>query len=132
MIVRDKPTLVQAMRLCADAVREGGPQDVTWRAAADVRTLEQNSMMWDALTDLSRQVDWMIDGTLCKPSPEDWKEILSASLRKHQRVAAGIDGGFVILGQRTSKMSRRAFSDLLELIFAFGNDHGVVWSKGPR
>lgn len=36
------------------------------------------------------------------------------------------------LGQRTSTMSKRTFSDLVELIYAFGAERGVRWSKAER
>lgn len=93
------------------------------------RTLDQNAMLWPLLTDLSRQVEWPINGVAQKLSPEDWKDLATASLAKEQRVAAGLDGGFVFLGRRTSTMSKRTFSDLLEVILAFGSAHGVVWSE---
>lgn len=89
------------------------------------RSLEQNAAMWAALDDVSRQVKWPMNGALQLLSPDDWKQILSAGLKREQRVAAGMDGGFVILGQRTSQMSQREMGDLLELIYAFGAEHGV-------
>lgn len=64
-------------------------------------------------------------------SPEDWKHVLSAGFKKEQRVAAGIDGGYVILGQRTSKFSKEEMSEFIELIYAFGanREPPVVWSE---
>ena len=53
--------------------------------------------------------------------------MLTAALRK-AKVVPGLDGGFVVLGQRTSQMGKREFSDLIELIYAFGAEKGVVWS----
>lgn len=89
------------------------------------RSLEQNAAMWSALADVSRQVKWPMNGALQLLSPDDWKQILSAGLKREQRVASGMDGGFVILGQRTSQMSQREMGELLELIHAFGAEHGV-------
>ena len=94
----------------------------------ETRTTAQNRIMHARLTDISRQVEWMIDGVMVKPSPEDWKDILSAGLKKSQRVARGIDGGFVMLGQRTSKMTVREMSEMIELCGLFGDQHGVRWS----
>jgi len=52
--------------------------------------------------------------------------MFTASLKK-SRVMPNLDNtGFMILGQRTSKMGKREFSDLLELILAFGAGRGVV------
>lgn len=94
------------------------------------RSLEQNDRMWAMLGEVAEQVDWLVDGKLQKLAPDEWKDILSAGLKREQRVAQGIDGGFVILGQRTSKMTKRELSDLMELIAAFGAERGVVFSEG--
>jgi hypothetical protein len=37
----------------------------------------------------------------------------------------GIDGGFVVLGQSTKKMSKAELGELMELIEAFGAQRGV-------
>lgn len=88
------------------------------------RSLDQNSLLWALLTDVSKQVEWY--GR--KLSPENWKHVFSAALSK-QDVVPNIDGdGFVVLGQSTSKMGKREFSDLVELIQSFGANHNVVWS----
>jgi hypothetical protein len=89
------------------------------------RSLEQNSLLWALLTDVSRQVDWY--GR--RLSPENWKNVFSAALKK-QDVVPNIDGdGFVVLGQSTSKMGKREFGDLVEIIQSFGAQRGVVWSN---
>ena len=95
----------------------------------ELRTTAQNRLMWALLTDLANHVDWPIDGRMQKPSPDDWKHIMTAGLKKHQRVAAGIDGGFVILGQYTHKMNKAEMAELIELIYAFGTEHGVKWAE---
>lgn len=87
------------------------------------RSTEQNARMWALLTDVSRQVDWYGQ----KLTPEEWKDVFSASLKK-QKAVPGLDGGFVILGQRTSKMSIREMGELMELIEAFGAERGVRFS----
>ncbi|EME1833560.1 recombination protein NinB [Cronobacter sakazakii] len=51
---------------------------------------------------------------------------------KGQRSAPGINGGFVVLGQSTSKMKVSEFSELLELIYAFGAERGVQWSEDAQ
>jgi hypothetical protein len=37
----------------------------------------------------------------------------------------GVDGGFVVLGQSTSKMTKGEMVELIELILAFGAQQGV-------
>lgn len=88
------------------------------------RTLEQNARLWAMLSDISKQVDWY--GR--KLSSEEWKCVFSAGL-KRQDVVPGMDGGFVVLGQSTSKMSRTELSSLIDLISAFGSQHNVVFKE---
>lgn len=92
------------------------------------RTIEQNSKLQAMLHDISKQVDWIVDGEPCKLSLEDWKIILTAGLKKNQRVAKGIEGGFVILGSSTSKMKVKEMIDLIEFAQWFGSEHNVTWS----
>lgn len=94
----------------------------------ELRTVEQNRMMWSLLSDVAEQVPWVVNGQKAQLQPEDWKDIFTAGLTKTQRVAQGIEGGWVLLGQRTSRMSKGQLSELIELILAFGAEHGVRWS----
>lgn len=107
----------QAAQLC----EQGGCEVIL--KPLDARTADQNRKMWAALSDIAEQVDW--HGV--RPTKEEWKDILSASLRR-QKVMPGIDGGFVVVGLRTSKLSRRDFAELITLIDAFGCERGVMWS----
>jgi hypothetical protein len=85
------------------------------------RSLEANARMWAMLTEVAQQVEWYGE----KLTPEDWKDVFSASLRR-ARVVPGIDAGsFVPLGMRTSDMSKEEMSQLMELIAAFGAERGV-------
>ena len=119
---RDWRVARNAMReVCAMA--EAG-MVVEVRIGEEKRTPDQNRKLWPMLTDVSRQVDWYGQ----KLRPEDWKDVFTASLRQ-QRVVPGLDGGFVVLGLRTSKMRKREFSDLIELIYAFGAEREVEWSE---
>jgi hypothetical protein len=97
---------------------------VQLEAKTETRTIKQNSMMWSCLTDLSKQIDWYGQ----KLSPDDWKHVLTASLRK-QRAVPGIDGGFVVIGLSTSKMTIPEMIEMVDLCHAFGADKGVIWSK---
>lgn len=99
------------------------PDGWVCRLTEGTRTLQQNARMWAMLNDVSRHVEW--HGV--KLSPEDWKHVFSASLRR-QRVVPGLDGELVVLGQSTSKMTKHELSDLMELISAFGAERGVQWS----
>ena len=89
----------------------------------ETRSTAQNARMWAMLEDVAQQVTW--HGR--KLSKEDWKHIFSAGLKKQDAVP-GIDGGFVVLGQSTSKMTVREMGDLMTLMEAFGAEQGVAFS----
>lgn len=103
---------------------EAAPEDHVCTIKQKTRTLEQNALMWALLTDLSKQVNWY--GQFL--TQDEWKDVMSASLKK-QKVVPGVDGGFVVIGARTSQMGKKEMSDLCELISAFGAEQGVVWSE---
>jgi len=89
----------------------------------DTRSLAQNRMLWACLHDVSSQVVWY--GR--KLDSESWKHVFSAALKKQETVP-GIDGGFVVLGQSTSKMRVSEMRDLITIIHAFGAEHNVRFS----
>lgn len=91
------------------------------------RTLPQNDRMWAMLTDIARQVEWYGQ----KLTPDDWKDVFTASLRR-AHVVPGLDGGFVPLGMHTSDMSKEEMSALIELIYAFGAERGVIFGDDRR
>lgn len=104
-----------AMRYISQA-----PDGYVFQLKEPTRTLDQNSRMWVLLTRIAEQVEWYGE-TL---TPENWKDIFTAGMRK-QRAVPGLDGGFVVLGARTSKMTKSELSDLMTLIEAFGAQRGV-------
>ena len=87
------------------------------------RSTEQNAMLWSVLSDLAKQVQWHGE----KLTKEEYKDLLTAGLKK-QRAIPGIDGGFVVLGTSTSKMTKPEMSDLITLAHSFGDERGVKWS----
>lgn len=109
----------------AKQIIDQAPSDYICQIKQKTRTLEQNALMWALLSDLSKQVNWYGQ----KLTSDEWKDVLSASLKK-QKVVPGIDGGFVVIGARTSQMTKREMSDMCELIYAFGAEQGVIWTKG--
>ena len=97
-----------------------------------LRNDEQNKKMWAMLHDVSKQVKWSVNGSIGYLDEADWKDIFTAGLTKHQRVAQGIEGGWVMLGLRTSKMTKSQMAELIEYMYAFGANHNVVWTEGEN
>lgn len=88
------------------------------------RSDAQNRLLWATLNEIAGQLIWHGN----KLSAEDYKHILTAALKK-QRVTIGVDGGFVVLGTSTSSMTKAEMSELQELAYSFGVEHGVVFSE---
>lgn len=88
------------------------------------RSTEANRKLWPMLRDISRQVQW--HGVTL--APVEWKDVFTAAL-KGQKLVPGLDGGLVVIGGHTSRMSRQDFSDLIELILSFGTERAVQWSN---
>jgi hypothetical protein len=112
----------EARRRAIQAVKDA-PDGYIVTVSEPTRNLDQNAALWAMLTDISRQVDWYGN----KLSQEEWKSVFSSALKK-QKVVPGLDGGFVVCGQSTSKMTKSEFSELLELIAAFGANNGVKFN----
>lgn len=121
----------EAMRAAWQAACEylelGKPAQVTVAEWEPTRTKAQNRVMWSKLTDISEQLEWCVDGKMQYLSPEEWKQILSSGLKKEQKVAAGVNGGFVMLGYSTSTMKVKEMIELIEFILWFGAEHNIKW-----
>ena len=88
------------------------------------RSKDQNALMWTLLEKVANQVEWYGEHL----TADDWKNMLTASM-KQQKTVPGINGGFVVLGASTSKMTKQELSDLVELIYAFGAEKGVSFAE---
>lgn len=97
------------------------PDGYVVRITEPTRTLEQNALLWPLLEAIASQVDWYGQ----KLTADDWKDLFTAQLKK-SRIVPALDGqGFVACGLRSSHMSKAEFSQIIDLIYAFGADKGV-------
>jgi hypothetical protein len=110
-----KQNAIQAIKMASE--------DMICEIKKKTRSLEQNAKMWAMLAEVSDQVNWYGN----KLTSDEWKDVFSASL-KSQKVVPGIDGGFVVCGQRTSKMTKSEMAELIELMMAFGAERGIKFS----
>lgn len=111
----------QAMAAVAEA-----PSTYVVQIRARSRSIEQNKAQWPILTAFSEQLEWPVNGRMVKMTPEEWKDVLSAAFKGEQtRLAMGLDGGVVMLGQRTSEFRHEQFSQWLEFLNATAADRGV-------
>jgi hypothetical protein len=90
------------------------------------RSNDQNAKLWAMLSDVASQVKW--HGLSLEPN--DFKLMFLDALKREVRVVPNIDGnGFVNLGRSSSDLSVAEMSDMIELIYHFGAQHGVEWSE---
>jgi hypothetical protein len=113
-------------RVCADWVLNHAPDGWHVVGSEPTRNLEQNAAQWPILEAFSKQLQWPVNGHMVTMTPEEWKDLLTAAFRQETvRLAMGLNGGVVMLGQRTSKFSKAAFSDWLEFLNATAAMRGV-------
>lgn len=93
------------------------------------RTLPQNDRLWAMLTDVAEQMRWHGQ----KLTPDDFKLLFLDGLKRELRIVPNLtNNGFVNLSRSSSDLSKEEMSDLLELIAAFGAEHGVVFGDEAR
>lgn len=88
------------------------------------RTNPQNAKMHAMIRDVQQQV---------KPpagqfyDEEDWKRLFIHALWKETRLVPALDesGGFVLLGKSTANLKTNEMADMILLIQAYGDQHGV-------
>ena len=119
------PTLIMngtAARERAKRWIDAAPHNTAVTFRASKRSLPQNALMWARLTEIAQKLDW--HGM--RLSANDWKDIFTAAINR-SRVVPGLDGGFVVLGQRTSDMTKDEMGQLLDMIEAFAAQRGVTF-----
>lgn len=108
-----------------------GAVEIIVRPVRSRRTLQQNAKLWSMLGDIARQVQWPVNGVMQYLDSEDWKSLVTAAARHEVRMAAGLTGGVVMLGVSTRRMTVAEMGDVIEFMYSFGAERGVVWSE-PR
>ena len=98
------------------------------------RSNDQNAAMWAMLGDIAAQLLWHKDGIMQLMDVEEWKLVMLDALRREHRdqmklVPNTDHTGFVnVSGTSSSDLEGPEMHDLLTIISAFGDQHGVVWS----
>ena len=88
------------------------------------RTDDQNSKLWPMIEDIRQQVEGMDRFTA-----DDIKLRFLNALGAEMRFLPELDGaGMFPAGLRSSTLTKEQFSGLIELLYAYGAKHGVVWS----
>jgi len=97
--------------------------------SAGDRTLDQNALMWCLLSEVSRAKP---QGR--KHTPEVWKALFMNACGHETQFQMGLSGEPFPVGFRTSRLSRAQMSELIEFIYSYGAEHGVIWhdTYAPR
>ena len=103
------------------------PQGHVVTIAEPTRNLEQNAAMWPILEAYAERKQISVNGAMVNLSPEEWKDILTAAFHQETaRLAMGLNGGVVMLGQRTRQYGKKKFSEWLEFLHAVATERGVM------
>lgn len=90
------------------------------------RTTAQNDRMWAMLTDVATQKEHA--GR--KYTPDQWKILFMHACGREVQFIPSLDNStFIPWGQSSSDLSKQEMTDLIECIFAWGAEHGVVFHE---
>lgn len=93
------------------------------------RSIDQNSALWAALGDIARQRDY--HGL--KLSADDWKVLFLDALDRETRMVPNLSNdGMIALGRSSSALSKQEFSNLLEVVYAWGAQKGIAFSSPDK
>ncbi len=108
----------EARRRAAQALHDA-PEGYAVTIGEPIRNLDQNAAQWPILQAFADQLQWPINGKMEWMTPDEWKDVMTCAFKRESvRVAMGMDGGMVMLGQRTSKFSKAQFGEWLEFLNA--------------
>ena len=96
----------------------------------ETRSLKENALLHALLTQISRQKEWAGE----KRDIETWKRLITAAwcrARGEQiELLPAIDGqGADIVFRRTSQLTRAECAELIEFLYAWGSQSGVVFDE---
>lgn len=125
---------VMRRRNCIQAINDA-PVGYRVEIFPQKRTLDQNALLWPYLTGLHEQKQWPVNGVMVNLTKVAWKTLLTAAFRQDlMQMAPGINGGIVMLGEGTSRMNKKEFSEFMQFVIATCVDWEVkpVFKKPDR
>lgn len=99
------------------------PPNAVLTIKAATRTIDQNSLMWALLSEVSRAKP---DGR-CH-TPEVWKELFMHACGHAVQFELGLNGQPFPTGFRSSRLTKQEMGDLLDFIYAWCAEKGVQLS----
>ena len=106
---------------------DAAPDNYIVTIKAPNRRNQQNALMWAMLSDVA---DAKPGGREC--TPETWKCLFLHALGHSARFLQGLDGELFPIGFRTSELSVKEMSALIDFIDAWGTQNGVIWKDARQ
>jgi len=119
-IILRTPTLRQ---FCASYVLEAAPDNTMVLFKENKRTLEQNAKLHACIDEIAEQVVWYGQ----KLPAWKWKQLFVDALNNTEIIPGIEPGTFTAVRKSTTELSVPECSDLIEIIHAFGAQHGVTF-----
>jgi hypothetical protein len=114
----------QVRQRAAQAVLDA-PDGYCVEIGPETRTQAQNRLFWPLVADIRSQ-----NADMAKFSPDQVKlRFLNALDSEMQFLPELWGGGMFAVGQRSSTLSKRDFSLLVELVFKWGAENDIRWSQ---
>lgn len=114
------------VRALARAWMENVPEGALVRVNTEpTRSLEANAKLWAMLGDVAKQAEH--NGQ--KYTPDTWKMLFMHSLGHETRFEMGLNGEPFPVGFRSSQLGVKQMADLIEWVYKWGAENGVVWSE---
>ncbi len=113
------------VRMNASKAAQQAPAGYVCEIRPETRRDAQNRLLWPLIADIQAQVPDM-----AKFSADDVKLRFLNALGQEMRFLPELDGGGMFpVGQRSSTLTVAQFSALCELLFKYGAEQGVKWSR---
>lgn len=114
-------------RKLAHRLIDAAPRDAIVNVRAPGRTTDQNAKFWAMLSDISRARPRGLRYT-----PDIWKSLAMNACGHAVQFVNGLDGEPFPIGFKSSHLTKAQMSELIEFLFQFGAENGVVWSDEAR
>ena len=114
----------QLQRNLAKQFIDKAPENSVVKISPLTRSNEQNNKMWGLIEDV---MNAMPEGR--QHTKEVWKAIFMNALGHETAFAMGINNEIFPIGFKSSQLSVRQMSDLIEMIYSYGAKHNVKWSE---
>lgn len=111
-------------RAIAKQLIDRAPHNAVLSIRESKRSVDQNDKMWAMLSDISRAKP---DGRM--HTPEVWKCLAMHACGHASQFEMGLNGQPFPTGFSSSRLTKQQMSDLIEFLYAYGAEKGVVWTE---